>query len=85
MIAYRDLGHPGNAIRKNVVCMGCGCKGCTTAWGPWCFECNVKRIDRINAQLQAAFPKRCETGDGDHFNMDCLWCGAPLGGVCQDR
>ena len=31
------------------------------------------------------FPKRCETGHGDDFNMECLWCGAPLGGVCQDR
>ena len=29
--------------------------------------------------------KRCETGDGDLFNMDCYVCGAPLGGVCQYR
>lgn len=29
--------------------------------------------------------KRCETGDGDLFNMDCYVCGAPLGGACQYR
>lgn len=80
---YRNEAHPGNAVRKGVACLGCGKDGCVTAWGDWCFICNVKRMDRINAALETAFPKRCQTGDGDAFNMDCLWCGAPLGGVCQ--
>jgi hypothetical protein len=32
---------------------GCG-RQAGTAWGPfWCFECNVKRINRIDAQLRA--------------------------------
>ncbi|MCG7520861.1 hypothetical protein [Ruegeria sp. Ofav3-42] len=33
---------------------------------------------------RAAFPKRCEGGDVDAFNGDCLWCGAPMGGTCQE-
>lgn len=32
-------------------CVGCGkeTKGCR--WGPWCFECNVARIRRIDASF----------------------------------
>ena len=36
------------------------------------------------ALLERAFPKRCKGGDMDHFTGDCLWCGAPMGGTCQD-
>jgi hypothetical protein len=53
MEAYRDPNHPGNKIRPHVTCFGCGQKGCITAWGNWCFDCNVKRIDRINASFAA--------------------------------
>lgn len=81
---YRNPDHPGNKTRADVKCLGCGKMGCVTLWGDWCFECNVKRMDRINASLEKAFPKRCLTGDGDPQNMECRWCGAPLGGVCQD-
>lgn len=49
---YRDPNHPGNAVRPSVQCIGCGNKGCITAWGPWCFTCNVKRMDRINKALE---------------------------------
>lgn len=29
-------------------CLGCG-KSCNkTYWGKWCYECNVKRIERIS-------------------------------------
>lgn len=49
---YADPTHPGNKIRPRVRCIGCGAKGCTTAWGPWCFGCNVKRIDRISGNLE---------------------------------
>ena len=48
---YRDREHPGNKIRPEVKCLGCGQKGCVTAWGPWCYDCNVKRMDRINDAL----------------------------------
>lgn len=33
------------------VARGCGELGCITAWGPWCFECNVERLDRIGAKF----------------------------------
>jgi hypothetical protein len=49
--AYADPNHPGNKIRARLRCVGCGTKGCITAWGPWCFDCNVKRMDRIGAAL----------------------------------
>jgi hypothetical protein len=48
---FADPNHPGNKIRPRVRCVGCGKLGCITYWGPWCFECNVKRIDRIDGQF----------------------------------
>ncbi len=27
--------------------------------------------------------KRCETGDGDPQNMECMVCGAAFGEVCR--
>lgn len=48
---YADRNNPGNKIRPKVKCLGCGQKGCITAWGPWCFDCNVRRIDRISSFL----------------------------------
>lgn len=58
---FADPHHPGNAIRPNVKCLGCGVMGCTTAWGPWCFDCNVKRMDHLDArfaELEASLTKR---------------------------
>jgi hypothetical protein len=52
MIAYQDPAHPGNKIRPRVQCLGCGKSGCITAWGNWCFDCNVKRMDRISASFE---------------------------------
>ena len=49
--AYKDPLHPGNAMRPKVRCLGCGKLGCITAWGKWCFKCNVERMERINAQF----------------------------------
>lgn len=40
--------------------------------------------ERFYEGAEAISPRRCVSGDGDAFNMDCLFCGAPLGGVCQD-
>lgn len=51
--AYQNPNHPGNKLRPKVRCLGCGKLGCITAWGRWCFECNVTRIDRIRAQMEA--------------------------------
>jgi hypothetical protein len=51
---YADPNHPGNQLRPNVRCVGCGKDGCVTAWGPWCFECNVERLDRISAPFAKA-------------------------------
>ncbi len=49
---YRDPAHPGNELRPKVKCVGCGKLGCVTAWGPWCFDCNVERMDRIDAKFE---------------------------------
>lgn len=49
--AWEDPDHPGNRIRPDVTCIGCGEKGCITAWGPWCFQCNKARMYRINGSF----------------------------------
>ena len=48
---YADPKHPGNRLRPRVRCIGCGKRGCITYWGPWCFDCNVERIDRISGRF----------------------------------
>lgn len=30
------------------------------------------------------YPRRCTSGIGDPQNHECMWCGAPLDGLCQD-
>lgn len=55
---YAAPDHPGNRLRPHVRCIGCKKLGCTTAWGPWCFKCNVERIDRISANLDAEARRR---------------------------
>lgn len=57
---YADPKHPGNKLRPRVMCVECGTKGCITYWGPWCFACNVERIDRINMRFE---PVRKALGD----------------------
>lgn len=49
---YANPEHSGNKIRPRIRCIGCGKRGCITAWGPWCFTCNVARIDRINKAFE---------------------------------
>lgn len=46
---WADPDHAGNAIRPKVRCLGCHALGCVTAWGPWCFTCNVARMTRLSA------------------------------------
>ena len=48
---WADPNSPGNKIRPDVKCIGCGKMGCITAWGPWCFECNVPRMKRLNRSM----------------------------------
>ena len=51
--AWADPEHHGNKLRPRVHCIGCGELGCVTYWGPWCFKCNVERMDRINGKFEA--------------------------------
>jgi len=57
MIAFEDPKNPGNgpAYHTGKPCCEKGCDNpAGTAWSPhWCFECNVKRIRRIDRQLNA--------------------------------
>jgi hypothetical protein len=48
---WADPNAPGNKIRPRVRCVGCGAKGCVTHWGPWCFDCNVMRMDHLNGRF----------------------------------
>jgi hypothetical protein len=45
---WADPFHPGNKLRPRVKCIGCGHKGCITAWGPWCYGCNCERMERLS-------------------------------------
>lgn len=49
---WSDPDHPTNKLRPRVVCQGCGKRGCVTYWGPWCFNCNVKRMTRLDAVFE---------------------------------
>lgn len=57
MIAYQDAEHPSYNGKKTVKCYGCGCKCSKSAWGNWCHPCNVKRLDRISANLESMVEK----------------------------
>jgi hypothetical protein len=48
---WADPKNKGNKLRLEVKCIRCGKLGCITAWGPWCYECNVKRMDRIDSRF----------------------------------
>ena len=50
--AWADQAHHSNKLRPNIRCVGCGRKGCVTYWGPWCFDCNVERMDRLSGQFE---------------------------------
>jgi hypothetical protein len=53
MKPWQDPDHPGNKIRPNLYCIGCGTKGVITSWGKWCFKCNVERMTLINATFDS--------------------------------
>ena len=54
---YNDLECEGNSAKYHTErkCIEQGCNNpAGTAWSPhWCVECNVKRMDRITAQLDS--------------------------------
>lgn len=54
---YNDPHAPGNSPSHHTgkTCIEPGClRPAGTAWSPhWCMACNVRRIERINAQLAA--------------------------------
>lgn len=50
--AWADPNHSSNKLRPRVRCVCCGKRGCVTYWGPWCFECNVERMDRLNGVME---------------------------------
>jgi hypothetical protein len=52
MKSWQNPDHPGNKIRPKVKCIGCGKLGCVTAWGRWCFECNVERMTRHDKRFE---------------------------------
>lgn len=33
-------------------CLNCGVECHRTKWGAWCYPCNVKRIENINASFE---------------------------------
>jgi len=53
---YNDPEHEGNSAKYHTgeICITPGCRNpAGTAWSPfWCFQCNVKRIDRIGNNLE---------------------------------
>jgi len=55
MSGFDDPKDEGNSDKYHTgqLCIeGCG-RPAGTAWSPhWCFECNVKRINRISKQLE---------------------------------
>ena len=55
ILAFEDPDHEGNTSKYHTgkKCIEKDCnKPAGTAWSPyWCFECNVKRIRRIDNQL----------------------------------
>jgi len=55
MPGYDDPNDEGNSEKYHTgkLCIECGKRPAGTAWSPYfCFECNVKRIKRIDEQLK---------------------------------
>ena len=48
---WRDPNHASyhrSRKRGKHTCLGCGTPCTYTAWGPWCYTCNVTRMRNIN-------------------------------------
>lgn len=48
---WRNPLHPSYSKPADGRCLGCHKLCCKSAWGYWCFDCNVKRMERIDAQF----------------------------------
>lgn len=51
---WADPNHESYRVsrkRGKHTCNGCGTACTYSAWGPWCFECNVKRMRGINKNM----------------------------------
>lgn len=66
MSGYNDPIDIGNSPKYHTgkLCIEKGCNNpAGTAWSPyWCFKCNVKRIDRINASFDKLVSLNKEKG-----------------------
>lgn len=51
VIAYANPDHPSYHGPKSVKCYGCKLPCAQSAWGPWCYACNAKRLDQIGGAL----------------------------------
>lgn len=54
MKSFENSNHEGNSSKYHTgkKCISCN-NPAGTAWSPlWCFECNVRRIKKINSQLE---------------------------------
>lgn len=49
---WADPDHPSYHKVKTENCLGCGYACAKSAWGAWCYTCNVKRMTRINERLE---------------------------------
>lgn len=49
---WRDRQHPSYHGEKTEHCLGCGEQCAKSAWGRWCYTCNVTRMTRINDALE---------------------------------
>ena len=56
IVEFADPAHEGNSRKYHTgkTCITEGCPNAAgTMWSPlWCFECNVKRIKRIDKQFE---------------------------------
>ena len=61
-IAYANPDHPSYHGPKVAKCYGCKSPCSKSAWGLWCYACNVKRLDRISGALNGMLEraKFCE-------------------------
>lgn len=48
---WRDPDHPSYNGKPTHKCLGCRELVPYSAWGPWCYQCNVTRTERINKSM----------------------------------
>ena len=51
MKPWADEKHPSYHGPKSKWCLGCDAPCSKSAWGTWCYPCNVKRMTGINEQM----------------------------------